>query len=93
MPALTPQTATVASQVAQPAGTSVGYNVQLGLFSNLENAQKLISELKSKGIAVESETRVHLAPFRTRVEAEQAMAKLRAMGYAPMLDAARFSRP
>lgn len=78
----------LASQPSRPPGTSVGYNVQLGLFNNLENAQKLISELRSKGIEVQSETRVHLAPFRTKAEAEQAMAKLRAMGYAPMLNAA-----
>ncbi|TDR77780.1 SPOR domain-containing protein [Paludibacterium purpuratum] len=70
---------------ARPPGSSMGYNVQLGLFNNLENAQKLINELKSKGIEVQSETRVHLAPFRTRAEADQAMAKLRALGYAPML--------
>ncbi|WP_215777187.1 SPOR domain-containing protein [Paludibacterium sp. B53371] len=75
-----------ASPIARPSGSSVGYNVQLGLFSSTENAQKLINELKSKGIEVQSETRVHLAPFRTRAEAEQAMAKLRAMGYAPMLN-------
>lgn len=82
------QAAPMASPAARPAGSSVGYNVQLGLFSNMDNAQKLISELKSKGIEVQSETRVHLAPFRTRAEAEQAVAKLRAMGYAPMLGAA-----
>jgi len=69
-----------ASLPARPAGSSIGYNVQLGLFSN-------IAELRSKGIEVQSETRVHLAPFRTKAEAEQAMAKLRAMGYAPMLAA------
>jgi DedD protein len=83
--ALPPQPA--ASQTARPAGTSIGYNVQLGLFNNLDNAQKLITELRSKGIDVQSETRVHLPPFRTRAEAEQAMAKLRALGYAPMLNA------
>lgn len=71
---------------ARPAGSSVGYHVQLGVFNSMENAQKLIAELKSKGIEVQSETRVHLAPFRTRAEAEQAMAKLRAMGYAPILN-------
>lgn len=88
-PPIPPQQApATASLPARPAGSSVGYNVQLGLFNNLENAQKLIAELKSKGIEVQSETRVHLAPFRTRAEAEQAVAKLRAMGYAPMLGAA-----
>jgi len=86
-PAAQTQPQPQASLPARPVGSSVGYNVQLGLFSNLENAQKLIAELKSKGIEVQSETRVHLAPFRTRAEAEQAIAKLRAMGYAPMLGA------
>jgi DedD protein len=90
-PAAAPQTAiappVAASPQARPAGSSIGYNVQLGLFSNMDNAQKLIAELRSKGIDVRSETRVHLAPFRTKAEAEQAIAKLRAMGYAPMLAA------
>lgn len=88
LPPVQAQAPATASLGARPAGSSVGYNVQLGLFNNLDNAQKLIAELKSKGIEVQSETRVHLAPFRTRAEAEQAVAKLRAMGYAPMLGAA-----
>ncbi|WP_084637698.1 SPOR domain-containing protein [Paludibacterium yongneupense] len=70
---------------ARPQGSSVGYTVQLGLFSNMGNAQKMLDELKSHGIAAHSETRVQLGPFRSRAEAEDAMAKLKSMGYAPLL--------
>ncbi|GGY05376.1 SPOR domain-containing protein [Paludibacterium paludis] len=70
---------------AKPAGSSLGYNVQLGLFSSLGNAQKMIEELKAKGIEVHTETRLHVGPFRSRAEAEETQAKLRALGYTPLL--------
>lgn len=70
---------------ARPAGSSLGYKVQLGLFSNLANAQKLVDTLKANGIEAHTETRVHVGPFRTRAEAEEAMNKLRQLGYTPLL--------
>ncbi len=70
---------------ARPSGSSLGYNVQLGLFSNMGNAQKMVEELRSKGIEVHTETRLHLGPFRSRAEAEESQAKLRSLGYAPLL--------
>ncbi|MBE5530026.1 hypothetical protein A9J41_07660 [Laribacter hongkongensis] len=72
---------------AQPAGTSKGYRVQLGLFSNLGNATALIQRLKAADIPVRSETRVSVGPFQTRAEAEEAMQKLKDMGLSPMLAA------
>ncbi|WP_024303684.1 SPOR domain-containing protein [Pseudogulbenkiania sp. MAI-1] len=70
---------------AKPVGTSLGYKVQLGLFSSLTNAQKLVETLKAHGIEAHTETRVHVGPFRTRAEAEEAMSKLRQLGYSPLL--------
>lgn len=82
--------ASLQGQPAQPAasrpqGSSFGYSVQLGLFSNIGNAEKLVDELKAKGIAAKTETRIQLGPFTTRTEAEDAMARLRALGYTPLL--------
>ncbi|MBI3144918.1 MAG: SPOR domain-containing protein [Pseudogulbenkiania sp.] len=70
---------------AKPVGSSLGYKVQLGLFSSLANAQKLVDTLKANGIEAHTETRVHVGPFRTRAEAEEAMNKLRQLGHAPLL--------
>ena len=70
---------------ARPEGSSLGYKLQLGLFSSMGNAEKLVKELKAKGIEAHTETRVQLGPFKTRAEADEAMAKLRGLGYTPLL--------
>ncbi len=70
---------------ARPQGSSFGYNVQLGLFSSPDNAEKLMDELKKRGINARSETKVQLGPFKSRAEAEEAMAELRKLGYIPLL--------
>ncbi|RQO76040.1 SPOR domain-containing protein [Aquitalea sp. FJL05] len=70
---------------AKPEGSSLGYKLQLGLFSSMGNAEKLVKELKAKGIEAHTETRVQLGPFKTRAEADEAMAKLRNLGYTPLL--------
>ncbi|OVE49160.1 SPOR domain-containing protein [Chromobacterium violaceum] len=72
---------------AEPAGSSVGYQVQLGLFSSMSNAQKLVRDLQKHGIAAHTVTRVQLGPFKNRAEAEEAMKKLRELGYSPLLAA------
>ncbi|MEO9453145.1 SPOR domain-containing protein, partial [Chromobacterium phragmitis] len=72
---------------AEPAGSSVGYQVQLGLFSSINNAQKLVRELQKHGISAHTVTRVQLGPFKNRAEAEEAMKKLKELGYAPLLAA------
>ena len=83
----TPPPVAAAPAEAQPPGTSKGYRVQLGLFSNLGNATALIQRLKAADIPVRSETRVSVGPFQTRAEAEEAMQKLKDMGLSPMLAA------
>ncbi len=70
---------------AEPIGSSVGYQVQLGLFASMGNAQKLVKELQKHGIAAHTVTRVQVGPFKNRAEADEAMKKLRELGYAPLL--------
>lgn len=70
---------------SKSSSPSLGYQVQLGLFSSSTNAEKLVADLKKQGLAARTETRVQLGPFRTRAEAEEAMQRLRELGYQPML--------
>ncbi|QEL56260.1 SPOR domain-containing protein [Chromobacterium paludis] len=72
---------------AEPVGSSVGYQVQLGLFASMGNAQKLVRDLQKHGIAAHTITRVQVGPFKNRAEAEETMKKLRELGYAPLLSA------
>ena len=74
-----------ATEAARPEGSSVGYRVQLGLFSNLDNATALVKKLRDNGIAARTETRVSVGPFNTRAEAEEAMEKLKTLGLSPLL--------
>ena len=76
MPTLTP------GNSHQP---SLGYQLQLGLFASPGNAEKLVSDLKKHGLSARTETRVQLGPFHTRAEAEEAMQRLRELGYQPLL--------
>lgn len=63
---------------AEPAPK--GYTVQLGVFSNMTNAQQLQDRLAQNGIKSYTETRVNVGPFQNKAEADQALAKIRAMG-------------
>lgn len=56
------------------------YAVQLGVFSNPTNAIQLQEKLAQHGIKSYTETRVHVGPFTDKAEADQAMAKIRALG-------------
>lgn len=82
----TPAPPLPAQTKARPAGSSIGYNVQIGVYTNLTNAQKLIDDLKGQQIDnVSSETRVRVGPFRSRAEAEETMRRLKALGYSTLL--------
>jgi DedD protein len=65
------------------------YAVQLGLFSNPENALQLQKRLAEHGIQSHTETRLQVGPFQTRAEAEQALARIRALGINAVLAPAR----
>jgi DedD protein len=62
-----------------------GYVVQLGVFSNPDNARELVEKLRQQGIRAEMETRVHVGPFLNRAEAEKAQAELRKLGLTPVV--------
>lgn len=66
-------------QPAVPAA-SKAYAVQLGVFSDPDNAKQLQSKLAQHGIPSRTETRVQIGPFKTRAEADRAKEKLKALG-------------
>ena len=66
--------------VAKPTPAPSGYVVQFGVFSNPQNAQQLIDRLKQAGIEAQTETRVQLPTFKTKAEADAALAKMKEKG-------------
>jgi DedD protein len=95
-PAVQRQTATASAQrapiaAADKASSSGGWMVQLGVFANRANADRLAQELKSRGFHAQvSENsaggrllwRVRAGPVAERTAAEQLSARLRAAGHA-----------
>ncbi|HXN09927.1 MAG TPA: SPOR domain-containing protein [Steroidobacteraceae bacterium] len=103
MTAATAAAAVVAPPVAAPApgaapavppvnsapASAPGWSVQLGLFAQRENAQRLLQAAQSKGFAVSisgadanGRYRVHLTGLADRAAAENLQARLRAQGFA-----------
>lgn len=85
------ETAPAAARPAQPPappeprpGERV-YVLQLGVFSNPDNAKQLVERLNREGIRAYSETRVQVGPFATRAEAEQARAALQRLGLSAVI--------
>ena len=74
-PAPEPQ---AASRPLTPAARNFG--LQLGVFSNLANAEELRAKLLQSGIPTTIEARVHAGPFASRAEADLARAKLKELG-------------
>jgi len=58
-----------------------GYVVQLGVFSNPDNARELVEKLNKQGVRAHLEARVQIGPFLNRQEAEKAQAEMRKLGY------------
>ena len=77
-PVPTPVPATTTKPNAAPA---TGYVLQFGVFSNPQNALQLAEKLKQAGIEAQTETRVQLPAFKTKAEAEAALAKMREKGF------------
>jgi len=67
------------------AESSSQYVLQLGVFSNLANAEELRARLELAGVPAHLEARVQVGPFATREEAAQAQEKIRALGLEPGL--------
>jgi cell division protein FtsN len=66
-----------------PDGT--GYQIQVGVFGNPANAEKLRIKLESSGIPAQFDVRVRAGPFPDKRSAAEAAAKIRAMGIEPTL--------
>lgn len=81
-PATAPATPAVAATPAETtaAKAAPAYVVQFGVFSNTQNALQLVEKLKQIGIAARTETRVQLPAFKSKAEAEAALAKLKEKG-------------
>ena len=76
-----------AAAAAKPAPLSApsGYVVQFGVFSNPQNAQQLVERLKQLGIEAHTETRVQLPAFKSKAEADAALAKMKEKGISATL--------
>jgi DedD protein len=56
------------------------YALQMGVFSNVANAEDLRAKLELHGIPSTIEARVHVGPFATKEEADSVRAKLKELG-------------
>lgn len=87
-PARSPSSSPAATAARRPQPTTPPnamsaahpFGLQLGVFSNLDNAEELRARLEKHGIPATIEARVRAGPFATRVEANAARAKLRELG-------------
>lgn len=68
--------------IARPT-TGGGFLVQVGVFSNLDNAEELRRKLADAGIPAHIEARVQVGPFATQAEAAGAQRKLKSLGMDP----------
>jgi DedD protein len=84
-----PALAPTAPSARATGGNASGWSVQLGLFAQRENAQRLLQAAQSKGFAVRvsgadpnGPYRVHVTGLADRAAAENVRARLRAEGFA-----------
>ncbi len=82
-----PQSMPIAAPLPYPTAqhTPNGYTVQAGVFMHAQNADKLLSQLKTAGIPAYAETRVQIGPFKDKASADAAAAKLKRMGIDPIV--------
>lgn len=78
-----PSTATLSRPLSQALESARQFVVQMGVFSSAANAEELRAKLELNGIPAQIESRVQVGPFLTRVEAEAARDRLRAIGMEP----------
>lgn len=74
-----------ATRPAKPLTPGPGYLVQMGVFSNIANAEDLKGRLDKAGIPAHIEARVQVGPFKNKAEAEAAQKKLAEMGLSGLL--------
>lgn len=59
---------------------AAGFVIQLGVFTNVANAEELHAKLTRSGIPSQIEARVFAGPFKSKQDADAAQAKLKAAG-------------
>ena len=59
------------------------YRLQMGVFTAASNAEELHAKLEKAGIPSYVESRVHVGPFKTQKEADEARRKLKELGLGP----------
>jgi cell division protein FtsN len=77
------QPAPASRPIARAVESARQFLVQVGVFSNLANAEELRAKLEGAGIPAHIEARVQVGPFASRDEAESAREKMKAIGVAP----------
>ncbi len=97
-PPTPPAPAQSAPSAIRPAPTPTvpadpGFVVQLGVFSNPDNAREMVDKLNKKGIRAHLEARVQLGPFLNRQEAEKAQVEMRKLGYSGLVTTAYPANP
>jgi DedD protein len=75
-----PVVAQTAATAAPAKPAPLGYIIQFGVFSNPQNAAQLVEKLKQAGIEARTETRVQLPAFKSKAEADAALAKMKQNG-------------
>jgi DedD protein len=80
-PAVAPPATLTPPAPATPSASSKGFVVQLGVFSNPDNARELVDKLNKQGIRAHMEARVQIGPFLNRQEADKAQSEMRKLGY------------
>ncbi len=76
---------TASRPIAQATESSRHFQLQMGVFNNLANAEELKARLEAAGVPAHIEARVQVGPFASRREAEQAREKLKSLGMEPGL--------
>jgi DedD protein len=69
-----------ALQARPPSLQPKAFEVQLGVFTDIDNAKQLQARLAQHGIPSHTETRVQIGSFKSRDEADRAREKLKALG-------------
>lgn len=85
LPPVEQKPAAAARPIARAIEAERQFVLQMGVFSNVANAEELRAKLELAGMPTQIEARVHVGPFATREDAEQAREKLKALGMAPGL--------
>ena len=96
-PASPPNTSVARPATLEPAiaraSAGGGFLLQVGVFSNLGNAEELRKKLADADIPAQIEARVQVGPFATRAETAAAQRKLKSLGMDPGMLVAPRRRP